>query len=295
MQPNPCTRWRARLVLLSQLGVLGLAGETATALAQDAPTAPASAPAPAPAPESDPAAVQPKVSPLLGMVLSHMFHKTVEATTGHTVPGLFDRLWKRLRNGAAAPTEAVAGADSAAPLPAIAYLVQQLDPRDFAVRRLLSFGAGEASLQTGDVFAVQYSTSLPGLVRLENIDGDGRVANLGTYVVHSDQLNRLPGDKGIRLEGNPGLERLRLHFYPCLPAAALARADGGRLAVLPPCLRPGGGAPPTEPAAPGAIQPRAMANLAQPDPTMVFAGSDNYRSGEVLLTEVRIRHEAPGR
>jgi len=245
------------------------------------------------APPTAASAPQAKVAPLLGLVLNHMFNKGVESMTGHTVGGLFDRLWQRMRQGGATP-EGVADAGPTAP--AVGYVIQQLEPGSLAVRRHLTLGIGEPVLSTGDIFALQYSTSLPGLVRLENVDGEGRVAHLGTYVVHADQLNRLPADQGIRLEGKPGLEVLRMYFHPCLPPATAARPATTSVAAvtvgLPACLRPGGGAPATEVAALGTLRPRAMVNLSQPEPTMAFVGSDGFRAGDVLLTEVRIRHEA---
>lgn len=256
------------------------------------PAAAGSQPAvvPAPPPAASEPAPQTRLAPLLGLVLSQLFQRGFEAATGESVPGLFDRLWKRVRDGTAAGP----ATDVAPPAPAMGYVIQQLEPADFAVRRQLMLGVGDPVLRTGDVFALQYSTSLPGLVRLENVDVDGRVAHLGTYAVHADQLNRLPADKGIRLEGKPGLEQLRMYFYPCLPPDAPGRPYAERLAgVLPPCWRPGGGAPPTETAALGLVRPRAMVNLSQPDPAMAFAGSDAYRPGEVLVTEARIRHEGP--
>lgn len=43
----------------------------------------------------------------------------------------------------------------------------------------------------------------------------------------------------------------------------------------------------------GRVVSRALVNLAQPDPTMVFAGAGSVRPGEATVLEARIRHVAP--
>ena len=157
---------------------------------------------------------------------------------------------------------------------------------------------------------LQFSTSLPGRVRLENIDAGGRVADLGAHTVWVDPLKRIPRDKGIQLQGQPGLERLRFYFYPCLPAEAagkpwaaefqgklppstaapvLQSAHGGNLGGNLASNRAGSPA-----GAYGTVAPRAMVNLAQPDAHLVFAGSPDYKPGEVTLMETQIRHETRG-
>jgi hypothetical protein len=133
-------------------------------------------------------------------------------------------------------------------------------------------------------------------VRLENIDPAGLVADLGTYTVLVDQLNRIPRDKGIQLQGRPGQERLRFYFYPCLPREAAGKPwAAGFQGRLPPC----GAMPAVQVAgagnatAYGTVKPRALVNLDQPDATMVFAGASGFKPGDVTMLEARIRHDAP--
>ena len=228
---------------------------------------------------------QAKVSPLLRQVLDRVV-PTAQAPDAPA--GLFRRAAQQ-HAGEAQPGKALPKA--AQMVPALGYAMEQLDPHSFAVLRPVPVGGSGARLSTGDVFVLQFSTSLPGQVRLESIDAKGGVTDLGLYTVFVDQLNRLPRDKGIQLQGQPGLERLRFYFYPCLPAEAAGKAWAADFkGRLPACA----GSPALQTAsaqAPGSIAPRALVNLAQPDAHLVFAGSNDYQPGEVTLMEAQIRHE----
>lgn len=235
--------------------------------------------------------VSAKVSPLLGQVLGRVLPATQESPG--TEAGLFRRLALQHRLAA---TQAVAPAAGSAPaiVPALGYAMEQLDPQSFAVLRPIPVAGSGALLRTGDVFVLQFSTSLPGQVRLENIDPQGRVADLGTHTVLVDQLNRIPRHKGIQLQGQPGVERLRFYFYPCLPA----EAAGKRWAVefqgrLPACapVAPTQVGQTSATRALGVVKPRALVNLTQPDSHLAFAGSNEYQPGEVTLMEAQIRHQ----
>ena len=229
-----------------------------------------------------------KVSPLLGQVLGRVLPATQEIPAAEA--GLFRRLSQQL-TASEVPTSARA---SAALVPALGYAMEQLDPRSFAVLRPLPVAGSGALLRTGDVFVLQFSTSLPGQVRLENVDPQGRIADLGTHTVLVDQLNRIPRDKGIQLQGQPGVERLRFYFYPCLPAEAAGRPwvaeFQGRLPECPPVAAPQLAQAPGNRAL-GVVRPRTLVNLTQPDNHLAFAGSNEYQPGEVTLMEAQIRHE----
>lgn len=276
----------ARAAAGAWLGALAL-----SAAAQDAPPPPAAAAGPATAGGE----IAPRLSPLLGLLLGRVVDAAIEHTTGDTSPGLFRRLARQVQAGAepAAPAAAPAGS-GAALAPALGYAMEQLDPDSFAVLRSIPVAGSGPRLRSGDVFVLQFSTNLPGRVRLENVDPAGRVADLGTYSVLVDQLNRLPRDRGIRLQGQHGVERLRFLFYPCLPPEAAGKPwAAGFQGRLPPC---GGAAGPVQLAsAYGSVMPRALVNLAQPDATLVFAGSSDYQPGEVTAMEALIRHEPRAR
>ena len=261
----------ARALCLSSLAAAG------PVLAQTSPPAPTAA---------EPAA---KLSPLLGQVLGRVASQTGPAAEAGPAAegGLFRRL--ALQHKAALPP--VDSARPSAMVPALGYAMEQLDPGSFAVLRPVPVGGSGPLLRTGDVFVLQFSTNLPGQVRLENIDPKGRVADLGTYTVMVDQLNRLPRDKGIQLQGQPGLERLRFYFYPCLPVEAAGKRWAAEFqGKLPACAT----APvqqTTLSRALGVVAPRALVNLSQPDAHLAFAGSHDYQPGEVTLMEAQIRHE----
>jgi hypothetical protein len=234
------------------------------------------------------------LAPLLEQVMA----RVAQAPRDSAEQGLFQRLAQqkgKTQLKVSTPNAAIPkAAASAVPavVPALAWAMEQLDPGSFAVLRPVPVGGSGARLRTGDVFVVQFSTNLPGHVRLENVDPQGQTANLGTYTVLVDQLNRLPRDKGIQLQGQPGVERLRFYFYPCLPAEA---ADKTWVAEfknrLPPCAAaPLAQAP--RPGSWGTVAPRALVNLAQTDAHVAIAGSTDYQPGDVTLMEALIRHES---
>jgi hypothetical protein len=241
-------------------------------LAQAAGAGTAAAPASASQPGTPPAA---KLSPLLSQVLNRVGPGSREGAAADA--GLFKRLARQNP-----PTPGAAEAQAPAALtPALGYAMEQLDPASFAV------------LCTGDVFVLQFSTNLPGQVRLENIDSRGRVADLGTYTVLVDTLNRLPCDRGIQLQGQPGLERLRFYFCPCLPIEAAGKPWAADFQLRLPSCHGSAALHTADSGGYGVVSPRAMEHLSQPDAHLAFAGINNYQPGEVTMMEAQIRHERP--
>lgn len=246
-----------------------------------------------------PSASAAELTPLLDEIMA----RVANAPRQSAEQGLFQRLAEQQlqvqRSQATATTRKPVARKAAAPaappavVPALAWAMEQLDPASFAVIRPVPVGGSGALLRTGDVFVVQFSTSLPGRVRLENVDPKGQTADLGTYTVLVDQLNRLPRDKGIQLQGQPGVERLRFYFYPCLPPEAAGKAwveeFKGR---IPACTAAPAAAGVSNPGALGRVAPRALVNLAQTDAHVAIAGSTDYQPGDVTLMEALIRHES---
>ncbi len=266
--------WRAGLGSLAGITGAGMAPVVAAQTA--APAASASAP----------------MSPILAQVLGQLAPGARNAGgAGKADSGLFGRYAQAHQAGAA-------DGKPGALVPALGWAMEQLDPASFAVLRPLPVGGAGPLLRTGDVFVVQFSTNLPGQVRLENLDPAGKLTDLGLYTVFVDQLNRLPRDRGIQLQGQPGVERLRFHFYPCLPAEAADKpwaADyKGRLPACPATPQRNATQVAQATRSFGTVTPRALVNLAQPDPHVAFAGSADYQPGEVTLMEAQIRHEARG-
>lgn len=261
-----------------------------TAQASDEPSA-ASTPAPPASAAGQPA---PKIVPLLGFVLSQIGGMAFKQAVGESPLGLFRKLREQyFDSGKSAATSIDAQPQNERALaPVVGYSIEQLDPKTFASLKSLDVANQTPALKTGDVFAVKYSTSLPGQVRLENIDPSGVVNDLGTYTVTPDQLNRIPSNLGIKLVGQPGTEVIRFYFYPCLPSGSAEEAwAAGFKDRLPACGR--GPNPVVLAAASGAIRPKSLVNLAQPDATMSFAGSADYRVNDITSTVALIQHEAP--
>jgi hypothetical protein len=262
--------WRAGLASLAGAGL------APPVIAAEPPVAAASAP-------TSP------ISPILAQVLGQLSPGVRQAPSGQA--GLFGRYAQVHKAGAA-------DGKPAALVPALGWAMEQLDPASFAVLRPVPVGGAGPLLRTGDVFVVQFSTSLPGQVRMENIDPAGKVTDLGLYTVLVDQLNRLPRDKGIQLQGQPGVERLRFHFYPCLPGEAANKAWAadyqGRLPACPATPQRNATQVAQATRSFGTVTPRALVNLAQPDPNVAFAATADYKPGEVTLMEAQIRHEARG-
>ncbi|NDY92997.1 hypothetical protein [Ideonella livida] len=272
-------------------------------LALAAPPALAQKGEPVQLPEAEEAVPDAKVANLLGMVAGQVGALAFEAAVGEPPSDFFRRLWHRWvrqRDGSQPPTaaQAAAAAASQAPaadpqrlVPAIGYSLEQLDPQTFEPLRQLPLARKPPVLRTGDVFVLRYAASLPGQVRLENIDSTGKISDLGTYTVWPDRTNRLPADRGIRLEGAPGPEVIRVYFYPCLPDDAQAQPWASvfreRLSA---CGT--GQAAAVAAAARGLQRSKAMVSLAQPDPTMAFSGAEDYQRGDVVSTVVMLQHES---
>jgi hypothetical protein len=238
---------------------------------------------------SAPEALQPKIAPLLGFILERLISAAVKADA-EKPDGLFNKLKTQLGFGDK-PREETKDDDTLTP--AVGYSLQQLDPGNFSVRTALRVGEAPTVLKTGDVFSVQYSTNLPGQIRLENVDPMGRVSDLGTYTVLVDQLNRLPRERGIRLQGEPGLEQLKIYFIPCLPPEAAGQPWRVRFeAQLPECS--GTTRMQVAAAGTGSVRTRSLVNLAQPDTTVAFAAATQYRVNEVTMATVQIKHVRPG-
>lgn len=279
-----------RDVSLSKITAIGLLGLCLTthSVAKDAAQASPPVSSNEAAAQAEQDDLQPKIAPLLAFILQRIIVAGLDADMAKP-NGLFNRLKTSLGFGSA--PELVNKDDSLAP--AVGYALQHLDSGSFEVKTALNVGEVPTVLKTGDVFAIQYSTNLPGQIRLENINPMGQVSDLGTYTVLVDQLNRLPLERGIQLQGEPGMELLKIYFYPCLPPEAAGQPWANRFAPqLPLCA--GTQNNQLEAAVRGTTKTRSLVNLAQPNSAMAFSGLADYRKNEVTMTVIRIQHERPG-
>jgi hypothetical protein len=178
-------------------------------------------------------------------------------------------------------------------LPSVVYSLDALDPKKFTTTRHVKISTGSApTLHTGDVFAIEYSTNLPGQLRIDNIDSAGRTAELGTYIMLPGRDNRIPITKGIKLVGETGTETFKMYFFPCVPESQATTASAsGSVEGLPAC--PMGPSPQLLKASQQHLGAKGAINLESPDPTIAVAAVTDYQSNDVMASEFRINHIAP--
>lgn len=178
--------------------------------------------------------------------------------------------------------------------PSVAYTIEKLDPVTYNPVMAYSMQDGAPTLKTGDVFAIRYETNMPGQVKLENIDSTGKLEQLGTYNVLATKTNRIPSNKGIKMEGTPGQETLNIYFTPCRPPEALNHASvkpfENQLPVCGQAQLAGGK---------NRVQAKSMINLNSPDPTIAVQVAPEYTVQDAAMGTptsgtVRINHENSG-
>jgi len=76
------------------------------------------------------------------------------------------------------------------------------------------------TLKTNNIFAFNFTTNLPGLAKLYNVNARGETRLMSYYDALPFIDNRFPKIKGIRIHGEPGTEYLIIEFTPCIPASA---------------------------------------------------------------------------
>jgi hypothetical protein len=104
----------------------------------------------------------------------------------------------------------------------------------------------QLSFKTGDRFVVLFMANVPSMIEAYNIDGQGVMKQLGTWMVGGAEPFRLPAQGTFRFTGTPGDEVLQLQLYPCRAADVGANGirgggtrgitiDPGVVSVLRPC------------------------------------------------------------
>lgn len=195
--------------------------------------------------------------------------------------------------------------------PLFSFIVNKLTDNTTAarVKEVVQFqdvpqGAQNLSfaIRTGESFALLFTTTVPGRVRLINTDVNAAVTSSDVYEALPGQDNRMPRDwqGAIMMAGTPGTEYLDVEFTPCVSAQF---ASDPRVApfqgVLPVCSQDvatktysparglsdggvlGGGA-------------RAMIFPASPNPGQPVAlAPPNYTRGGVLSFRITVQHQAP--
>jgi len=65
--------------------------------------------------------------------------------------------------------------------------------------------------------AIVFASNLPGKITLTNIEPSGKSNPLGDYSVYPGKDNRFPKNiPGMNFYGDPGIEEVKMDFYPCL-------------------------------------------------------------------------------
>jgi hypothetical protein len=188
-------------------------------------------------------------------------------------------------------TSSLPPGSKSAVVPSVLYSLDQLDPKKYTARRHIDVAGSVPTLHTGDVFAIEYSTNLPGQLRIENIDSAGKTTDLGTYTMRAGRDNRIPITKGIKLVGETGIETFKMYFFPCVPADPQASAGAsGSEASLPVC--PARPSPQLLKASQGLIASKGAVNLESPDPTIAIAAVTDYQPDDVMVNDFRIQHVA---
>lgn len=101
----------------------------------------------------------------------------------------------------------------------VLYLIDRLNP-DSSVRETISPQIGVSpAFQSGERFAVRYTSNFPGVVVFLNIDAQKKTSYLGTFVVKNGVEMRFPEpiNKGMRLDDNIGSETYQMLFVACIP------------------------------------------------------------------------------
>ena len=246
-------------------------GAGAGAAAYPAPAAPAANPVGQPA--SDPTAAAQPSPPAYGVSASAQ-----APAAGYQPPPPAPP--------AAPDTSAATASGAAALVPSVVYALDQVDPATFATIGSIDLSHGPPLLHTGDVFAIRYSTNVPGQVRIDNIDSAGVTNSLGTYTVVPGRDNRIPVTKGIMLTGVTGMEQFKMYFYPCVSDAG--SGSSGVAAALPACS--GAANPKLAMASKRLVVAKSATNLESPDPTIAVAATANYRPNDVTENDFALQH-----
>ena len=174
--------------------------------------------------------------------------------------------------------------------PSVVYALDRVDPSTFATIGAIDLSQGAAVLHTGDVFAIRYSTNLPGQVHIDNIDSAGATNSLGNFTVLAGRDNRIPKTKGFQLAGVTGAEQFKMYFYPCA-AADPNGGTGNAAASLPPCNQDTTAK--LLKASKRLILAKSAVNLESPDPTIAVSAAQNYRPNDVTENDFALQHMPP--
>ena len=200
-------------------------------------------------------------------------------------------------------------AEGLAKQPILTYIVKKLagpEPNAqeigvIANGQLEKDGSPNFKIRTGESFAIAFSTTVPGRVKLINTDVDTHVSESSVYETIPGSDNRLPRlhEGGILMTGKPGVESLDVEFTPCI---AQTYAQDPRVLpfvnLLTPCTVETAikSYKPAQASGKGGVANlggKAMAFPLNANPGQPVAiAPSNYAKGDLLRFRILIDHEA---
>ncbi|TXH86981.1 MAG: hypothetical protein E6Q78_15655 [Rhodoferax sp.] len=181
----------------------------------------------------------------------------------------------------------------------VMYAIDRLGP-DYSVRETIIPQLGVSPVfQSREKFAIRYTSNLPGVVVIMNVDSIQKTSYLGTFVVQPGAEMRFPQqrDKGMVLDDITGLETYQMLFMACLPTQMLNQPDVAALrGQIPDC----GSTSQAEQNVLYAQKGRRAKGtynevMQQPDGTRnVVLSAAPYEKGDVTTTTFTINHVPAG-
>jgi hypothetical protein len=158
-------------------------------------------------------------------------------------------------------------------------------------------------IRTGDVFAIKFSTSVPGQVRLHSLGADGVPSKSDLYEAVPNEDNRMPRARqgGIKMTGAVGPETLEIEFFPCISSSQEVRdrpAVRQFISLLPSCgnemaTKQFVGAASAGKSIERGEVAKAMQFPTSSDSSQVVGIDPNFTSGTKLSLKININHMAP--
>lgn len=180
----------------------------------------------------------------------------------------------------------------------VMYVIDRLNS-DYSIAETVSPQLGVApTFQSREKFAIRYTSNLPGVVVIMNVDALQKTFYLGTFVVQPGVEMRFPEqrNKGMVLDDNVGLETYQMLFMACLPPQMANQPDVmARKGLIPEC----GTTAQAEQAVLFAQRGRKAKGtynevLQQADGTRnVVLSAAPYEKGDVTTTTFTINHVVP--
>ncbi len=186
--------------------------------------------------------------------------------------------------------------------PVLTFVVQKLDSRERDAPVVAELIKGKLStaqsphftIRTDEVFALAFTTTVPGRVQLEGANSFGEKSLSGHYEAVPGENKRIPraDQRGILMEGRTGPETIDVIFYPCVsPSLAHLPQVAPFRNVIPPC----GPESATKGGTPDVIRGNGakLPSFADSgDSTLSTAVSPSgYEKGNVLRFTIRIDHQ----